>query len=282
MRLSIPLAALTLLFAGPALAQQATDDWDRVVHPESSSIMASVDFGNSLSIAVRCQDGGLDAVLGGLPPVTSGDTRQILLKFGDDAEAYPTSWNVGVNPAIAVSERPAGFARELRQGGRLEVTAPGAGEGGRNLRYVLDLPSAHAVLDQTLTTCGKPLEDPRDAELAALGESGLPGGLGWARPPRADYPTRRVYERGFAVITCLSQADGGLRACEIETEQPRDGGFGQAALDATRRARLENTAQPGQPITTQMIAYRTNFRMESPTEAHQRLTTPTRLAPRRD
>ena len=274
MRILAPILSLAL--TGTAVAQDATDDWDNTVNAEAKLTMASVDFGG-IGIAVRCQDGGLDAVITGLPPVTDAERRTITLKFADDESPRATMWNVAVNPATGVSERPAAFARQLRQGGRLDVVVPGGAEGGRNLRYALDLPSAHAVIDQTLQACGKPLEDARDAELAALGDAGLPGGVNWASPPQPTYPTRRVYERGFAVVTCLSEPDGGLRACEIETEHPRDGGFGEATLDATRRARLENTAAPGQPITPRMVSFRSNFHMESNGEAARRSPHGTRL-----
>lgn len=272
---SLPaLAALAV--AGSALAQDAGDDWDPHTDPEIRMTMASVNFGH-LGIAVRCHDGGLDVVLTGLPP-TEEPRREILLKFPDEETPSPTHWNVGMDRTIAVSERPAGFAREVRKGGRLDVVIPGGAEGGRNLRYALDLPSQHAVLDGVLTTCNKPLDDPRDAELKALGDTGLPGGIGWARPPRPQYPSRDpVYERGFAVVTCLSEAGGGLRGCEVETEHPRNGGFGEATLTATRRARLSNTVNPGEPIPTRLIQFRASYNMESHADAHIRSTTGSRI-----
>jgi hypothetical protein len=277
MRILPALVALSV--AGSALAQDATDDWDPFANPQSRVTMASVDFGN-IGVIVRCQDGGLDAVLTGLPAMEA-ERREILLKFAEDEADYPTQWTVGVDRTMAVSESPSRFARNLRQGGRLDVVVPGGGPEGSNLRYALDLPSQHAVLDQTLTACGKPLEDPRDAELAALDDTGLPGGLGWARPPRPEYPGRiRTYERGFAVVSCLSEPDGGLRACEVDTEHPRDGGFGAATLTATRRARLSNTAEPGQPIAARMIRFRASFNMESVSDSHLRGTGGERGAPR--
>lgn len=265
--------------SGTALAQERSDDWDILVQPENRLTMAYVDFGNALSIGVRCVDGSYEAILTGLPPAPDLDRRVIMLQFADDESAYPTRWNVAIDPAVAVSENPAAFARDLRQGGQVQVTVPEGADDGRNLRYVLPLPSQHASIDQTLQACGKPLEDPRDLELAALGDTGLPGGITWARPPRPSYPDRggRPYVRGFAVVTCLSQPDGSVRACEVEAEHPRDGGFGQSALDSVRRARLENTANPGEAVPMRKILFRADFRMETDTDAALRERTPSRI-----
>ncbi|MES2860058.1 MAG: hypothetical protein V4701_01220 [Pseudomonadota bacterium] len=281
MRLKAFTTLVALASASAALAQDATDDWDSFVQPDNRVTMASVQFTETVSIIVRCQDGGLDAVMTGLPPITGVDRRELMLKFADDETPSPTYWNVGVDPSVGVSERPAGFARQLRQGGRLDVIVPGGGENGRNLRYALDLPTSHAVIDRTLAACGKPIEDPREAAAADLGESGLPVGFVWAQQPRPQYPSgRRVYERGFAVVTCLSEPDGNLTACEVETEHPRDGGFGEATLDATRRARVENSAAPGQPIPPRIVQFRSSYSMESVGDAALRSTRATR-APER-
>lgn len=266
MRMSVLAALAGLLAATPSAGQEAPADWDLLVERSSRVTMAYTDFNNGLSLAVRCVDGGYEAIIAGLPPVADLDRRPLMIQFRDDG-ATPTQWNVAVDPTLAVSERPAPFARDLREGGRLQIVAPGAAEGGRNLRYVLDLPASGASIDRTLEACGKPLVDPRDAELAALGETGLPGGVSWASLPRPSFPSPAVYEAGFAVISCLTEPDGGLRACEIETEHPRDGNFGEAALRATRRARLENTREPGALVPVGRILYRTNFRLESPGES---------------
>jgi hypothetical protein len=262
-----------LLLAVPAAGQEPLEDWDILVDPSNRLTMAYTDFNNGLSVAVRCVDGGYEAVLAGLPPVVGLERRPLTIQFRE-GQASPTLWNVAVDPTIAVSERPASFARDLREGGRLQIVAPGAAEGGRNLRYVLDLPASSTSVDRTLQACGKPLVDPRDAELAALGDSGLPGGVSWASLPRPSFPSTAVYEAGFAVISCMTEPDGRLRACEVETEHPRDGGFGAAALHATRRARLENTDDAAAPVPLRRILYRTNFRLA--TEA-ENLTPPSRL-----
>lgn len=76
----------------------------------------------------------------------------------------------------------------------------------------------------------------------------------WARAPDADrilrnYP-RRALERGQggrAVLLCTSDAGGNL-ACEVESEEPTGWGFGQAALRATRDARLARTDETGRSV----------------------------------
>ena len=44
----------------------------------------------------------------------------------------------------------------------------GGGGEGRNLRHVVTLPPSAAAINEVLTACGKPLTDPRDAEMAAI------------------------------------------------------------------------------------------------------------------
>ncbi|MDP3406018.1 MAG: hypothetical protein Q8S03_15110 [Brevundimonas sp.] len=273
MRLPVSMILVGLLVSTAASAQEAPADWDLLVDPAKKLTMAYTDFNNGLSLAVRCVDGGYEAIIAGLPPAADLDRRPLTIQFGDDQPA-PTQWNVAMDPAIAVSERPAPFARDLREGGRLQIVAPGAAEGGRNLRYVLDLPVSGASIDRTLEACDKPLVDPRDAELAALGDTGLPGGVNWASLPRPSFPSPAVYQAGFAVISCLTEPDGRLRACEVETEHPRDGGFGAAALRATRRARLEDSNAPGAALPLRRILYRTQFRLETESES---LVPPSRL-----
>ncbi|MNR67403.1 hypothetical protein D3C85_1913670 [compost metagenome] len=60
-----------------------------------------------------------------------------------------------------------------------------------------------------------------------------------------------------------------MRDCVVETEHPIDGGFGQAAIEATRRARLRN--KNGGEVPLGMIQYRTNFTMESSPSTGSRL-----------
>ncbi|MDZ4109561.1 MAG: hypothetical protein U1E18_08185 [Brevundimonas sp.] len=242
----------------PALAQDAARDWDMLRDPGKKLTMAYTQFNTGLGIAARCVDESYEAIITGLPSAGEGETRVLQVAFGD-GDLHPQRWNVAVDDTIAVSELPAPFARKLREGGRLRVMIPGGAEGGRNLTHDLTLPASSSSIDETLTVCERPLIDPRDAELADLPEGGLPANLTWARPPRPSFPSRIRYARGFATVLCLTSPDGSLRDCSVEAEHPQDGGFGDAALRATRRARVVNIDAPATAVPPGRILYRTNF-----------------------
>lgn len=261
MKSFLSVCAVLLTLAGPGRAQEAGDDWDFQVDPTTQLTTASLIFDNGLLVAVRCVGSRYDALLAGLPAAPEdAETRELSIQFRD-AEAGTQRWSVGINPQVAVSDLPARFARELREGGRLQVVVPGGGTGGANVRYVLDLPTSSSAIDQTLQACEKPLVDPRDAEIDSLDDEGLPGGVTWAERPRPEYPSGRTYVRGFAAISCLTQADGRLRDCAVESEHPLDGGFGEAALRGVRRARVRATEATDGPLPTRFIIFRTVFRM---------------------
>lgn len=248
---------LAFAVALPALAQDASADWDLANDQRRKLMVAYTQFNNGVGLATRCIDGGFEAVITGLPPAGRISNRPLRIAFGDE-ELVQYSWSVGIDDTIAVSQLPAPFARELRNGGRLRILVPRGAADGRNLMYDLTLPASSASIDQTLTTCNRPLVDPRDAELDALQEDGVPTNLTWAVRPTPRFP-RTNYARGFAVATCVTNPDGTLRDCTIESEHPRDGRFGQATLDAARRARLQNVDQPGSPVPVTRVLYKTNY-----------------------
>ncbi|MGH7018446.1 MAG: hypothetical protein ACREEY_01115 [Brevundimonas sp.] len=252
-------AAVSSLLAPPAQAQEATADWDVNRDPSQKLILAYTAFDNGLGIGARCINGSFQVLISGLPP-EAGATRTLKIAFQDD-DFDDQRWNVAENPTAAISDSPSPLARDMREGGKMQVIVPGGGEGGRNLRYVLDLPASSAAIDEALQACGRPLVDPRDAELDALADDGLPRNIEWSREPEPTYPQGRTYTRGFATVSCLTQPDGRVRDCVVETEHPIDGGFGQAAIEATRRARLRN--KDGGEVSPGMIQFRTNFMMES-------------------
>jgi len=257
------LVLSSVLIAQPVHAQDAAPDWDLIRDERQKLIMAYTVFDVDLGITFRCVDGGYDAVIGGLPPAGDAETRPLTLIFeAREDHPHPQTWNVAVEDTMAVSPLPAPLARQLRTGGRLQIVVPGGAGEGRNLRYDLILPASSSAIDETLTACGWPLVDPRDATLAGLDDDGLPSGLRWTRRPRPSYPSEnRVYERGFAVATCVTQPDGRLSDCVIETEHPRDGGFGEAVLSAARRARVGPADGSNDPLPPTRLMFRTNFRM---------------------
>lgn len=259
MRTSLVALAVAALAASPAAAQDGGDDWDMVREPGEKLVMAYTAFDNGLSIGLRCVDGGYEALIAGLPPAAEEEeSRTLGIAFGDE-EMQTERWNVATNRSVAVGELPAPFARKLRLGGRLQILVEGGAGDGRNLRYALDLPGSASAVDETLTSCGRPLIDPRDAELEALPDSGLPLNMVWEHTPRTEFPSRIRYTGGFAVLTCVTRPDGALVDCVVETEHPRDGGFGEAALRGAARGRV-STAD-GTPVPVRRIMYRTNFRL---------------------
>lgn len=256
MRLIATLCVLSL--AVPAFAQDTPADWDLHRDARQRQVMAYTVFDAGVGISARCTDGNYEAVVLGLPEAP-GDaaTRVIGVAFGD-ADIAMERWNVAINRTVAHSEVPAPFARKLRRGGRLQLVVPDGAGPGRNIRYDLTLPASATAIDETLTTCERPLVDPRDAELADLPEGGLPMGLTWARAPRAEFPNTR-YARGFALITCVTAPDGGLRDCMIESQHPGDGGFGESALRAARRGRVTLGEGVEGPIPVAKVQFRANF-----------------------
>lgn len=258
MRLLRRLAVLPMLaIAGNALAQDEQADWEFRADPRTRTTLAGLATTTGINVVVRCVDGGLEAILTGLPPIDA-EERQIGVGFGEEP-INDQRWNVAIDNTVAVSELPASLARKLREGGQMQLRFVAAGEDGRTIRYVIDLPPSPTAIDATLTACGRPLVDPRDLELEAVGDNGLPADLEWLRRPRPSHPRPMRYTKGFAVVTCMAERDGGLRDCIVETEHPRDAGYGEATVRATRSARLTNTINPDAPIDPERIVFRANY-----------------------
>lgn len=245
------------VIALPALAQDSAEDWDVSRDPARKTVLAYTTFDNGLSVAFRCIDESFNVVIAGLPP-SREDRRMLELAFRDE-EPRQTMWNATTESTVVVGDFPAPLAREFRLGGALKVTVPGGAGDGRNLRFDVELPASASAVDEALTACERPLVDPRDAELEAIGASGLTGGVLWERAPRPRYPSTR-YASGFAVTTCLTTEEGSLRDCVIEMEHPHDGRFGKATLDAARRARVRAEDRT-QPVPVRRVSFRTVFRM---------------------
>lgn len=251
---------LACAVALPALAQDASRDWDLINDPRKKLVVAYTSFDNGVTVATRCADGGFETIVTGLPPAGTATRRPLRIAFGDD-DLFDSQWSVATDDTVAVADLPAPFARRMRAGGRLRILVPNGSLDGRNLLYDLQLPGSSEAVDQTLTACERPLVDPRDAELDALPDEGVPGNISWAVRPRPNYPNTR-YARGFAVITCLTNPNGSLRDCMIESEHPRDGNFGASTLASARRARVQNLAEPGGPVPAGQVLYKVNYVME--------------------
>ncbi len=255
------LAVLALLAgSGVALAQDAPADWDIARDPGRDRVTAAIPVTTGLGLVVRCTRGGYEALIMGLP-AQEGDTRRLDIGFGEH-ELHPETWNVSVDPTIAVSSLPAPFARQLRQGGRMQIRVPNATPDGRAMRHVLDLPPSASAIDETLTACGRPLEDSRDALIEDVGPGGLPAGFVWAEAPRLSYPIGSRVSRAFVVLSCLTTREGELEQCVVEAEHPTGAFFAEAALRGAGRARLQVAGAPDEPLPIRRIIYRTNFNLQ--------------------
>lgn len=251
------LAALTI--ALPALAQDAGDDWD--VRRERDLMIADAIYDSGLGLGVRCQDGGFGVVIVGLPPVDSGNRRTLNIGFGDRTP-YAQTWITTSNPRVALAERPASFARRLREGGAMNVVVPDGAGPGRNLRYVVDLPPSRTAIDSVMAECGIPADDPRDALLSSADPTRLPPGIAWDRAPRAEFPSKAWDNRiggGMAVVSCVTQDDGDLDDCIVESEHPMGVGFGRAAVRAARRASVKRTDGVEGPIGRGYLIFAVSF-----------------------
>ncbi|NJC40213.1 TonB family protein [Brevundimonas alba] len=85
----------------------------------------------------------------------------------------------------------------------------------------------------------------------------------WVRPPAPLYPAlaqSRGIEQGDVRLRCEALASGDLGACEILSETPQGAGFGEAALAATRRARVRPYSIDGLPMDSKMV-FTVRFRM---------------------
>lgn len=261
MRLQVLIPLVLIAACGSALAQDvAEDDWEIVRQPESETVLAYVELSTGLSIGFRCVDGVYAALIAGLPEAPRNARIRTLQISDKEGELHSSVWSVTTDRTAAIADYPASLARGLRDGGPVSIVIPGGGGEGRNLRHNLTLPRSSVAIDETLTACRRPTEDPRDALLPEITESGLPDGVTWARAPRPTYPQTN-YSEGFAVITCVVQPDGAVAQCEVESEHPADGRFGRNALRATDAARINSPGETLGQYAPRMVGFRVNYRM---------------------
>lgn len=260
------IAVAGLLTAGAAMAQgttaPSTDDWDMTRNPSKKAVLAHIGLSSGLTIATRCLDGKFDVMFAGLPAAPGRELTRSLTLTWDEKPERGSTWNVTTDRTVAVADYPAATARQLREGGRLRVTVPNGAGPGRNLTHDVELPPSSAAIAETLSACGKPLEDPRDALLPDVPAGGLSAPAVWARAPQITYPSSSRYAAGYAVVTCVTQADGMLDDCVIESEHPTDGRFGEAVLRSLRRARVDIPGHEAGRLPPQMVGFRATFVMQ--------------------
>lgn len=215
------LAAMPV--AGPAAAQDASDDWELTADPAQRQALATLDFGDNL-VALRCRAGALDMLLTGTP-ATTASYRTVRVTAGAIAGERQIWLTQPGQPFLAPPE-PDRLARQLRPGGELDVRIEAAdGEPAR--RYRLPIPASAASVDQVLTACARPLVEPRDL-LARI-----EGDLAWTTVPTLDFPSvaaSRDIKEGAVRLNCIVGPAGRLTDCRVESEQPAAVGFAESAL----------------------------------------------------
>lgn len=263
-------SALLAVLAAPAVAQEPVQDptdWTLTRVDERKATVAAIDFTTGLGLVARCMDGVYDLIILGLPEAPrETTTRELGVSVGEDGDLRTTLWSVGETRSTAFSRVPAMVARQLAEGGKLQIVIPAAEDQPRT-RYVMDMDPSSTALEQTLTDCGRPLEDPRDREVEGNGQDGLPGGINWVRPPRPRFPMPvdgRSPTLGYVVMSCATQTDGRLTACVAESEQPAGYHLGESVRDSLDRARVRlapDAIASGRTLDGRVILFTVNFRM---------------------
>lgn len=253
MRHAVVGGLLALLWAAPAAAQEAGSEWQLTVDPSKDLTLATASYVTGQTVAVRCQAGVLDVLVIGLPAFRSA-TRYMETTYGaHDTEA--AHWFSSPDGALTYSPAPAMAARRLREGGRLQIAAAVSADANSALgRYNLGLPEGAASIDRVLTACNEPLTKTRDA-LPRWRQARVMSSNMWRRQPEPEIPeaayatTTRI---GFAVLSCVVNADGRPVDCDVEYQSDRRTGFGQSALRAMRTARVDMGA-PNAPRAGELM-----------------------------
>ncbi|WP_439471970.1 hypothetical protein [Brevundimonas sp.] len=147
--------AVGLGLATTAVAQD--DDWEYQEDAARQIWVAAARYDAGQMIVVQCRQGGLTAVLTGLPaseaPLSLRATRA-------DGRASSQTWQPAGAPGAFRSESPGRDVRFMKGGGQYVLRG---GEGASAVRVGFDLPTQSANLDRVLTACGWATEDDRDA-----------------------------------------------------------------------------------------------------------------------
>lgn len=257
-------AALVLLVGGWASGPQEdrSDDWTLTHLADGAGLAAGAMFDNGLTLLVRCQNGVLDLMIGGLPEATGRTGMREIGLATDSDEPRMTTWTVGTQRSVAFSRLPALVARNLAKGGDLQIVVP---TDGRRMRYLMPLDPSSTAIEQVLTSCGRPLVDSRDNGLHGNGQDGLPTPLEWARTPRIEFPTPvgdRSPRTGYVTMTCMVGAQGRLEDCQIEAEHPGGYNLARQVLRGIRSGRVrlnEDGRAAGHPMEGQIVAFSINF-----------------------
>lgn len=248
-RISFRLFGLTLGLslagvAGPATAQTAPNDWERV--DRGGDISATLSAADAPLLSVTCSSGHLVVLIGELPAAAQADrSRGVFIEQGGQTLSMP--WIAGAaDEVLAGAPRP--VARALRRGGRVTLRLT---SGVTPTQYDLDLPTQSAAVAEVMERCDTPLEDARD-DLPPLDYANLE----WLREPVPARPDR-IRQTGLAVVSCVTAANGRLRDCILEAEFPAGVEMGRTATQAYRMARIRGkngeAAPEGQLLTAALL-----------------------------
>lgn len=244
--------------------QIVDQDWVLTAFPARKTVIAVAAFDNGLALALRCVNNALNMTITGLPQAPrSSDTRLLGLSVGDHGPKDGV-WTVATEGGSAFSRIPAMIARQLAEGGPVQIIVP-AEPGGRRTRYEMTLNPSSTAIEQVLTACGRTLVDARASEVEGNGQDGLPPALDWSRSPQPRLPEspRGTASEGYVVLSCLSQADGRATDCLIESEHPQGFNLGRAVVRSVTDARLQLTPEGierGVTLGGRVIVFTTTFR----------------------
>jgi hypothetical protein len=249
MRLAMGVLVAVCLAASGSASGQEGEDWDFGEDRARDLAIAAVTFEN-FGVAVRCMGDSLSVVLTGLP-VDSGE-RPLRVQVGDGPEDAST-WVSARDSTTAFAIWPRALATQLSRGGTLRVQAP---DGDQIRRYAVDLPPSPQSIGKVFQACGRDLR----TDTAAPAQESF-GGLRWRNVPEIRFPGRAEPQPGLAAIQCRVDANGGLRACNAESEFPEGAGFGRyAEMGAHRTGRVEAVV-PGESIEGRSIVFIARYRM---------------------
>jgi TonB family protein len=139
--------------------------------------------------------------------------------------------------------------------------------------------SSPPLAERPRTAAASPaVPDPQENSPAGRGESGSPPAddnrptvitsPDWLRRPSGEevaryYPDRamRLGLEGRAVLSCEVSAAGVLVDCSVTSEEPADGGFGEAALRMTRLFKMRPMTRDGRLVGGSRVRIPINFRL---------------------
>jgi hypothetical protein len=147
--------AVGLGFATAAVAQD--DDWEYQEDAARQIWVAAARYDAGQMIVVQCRQGGLTAVLTGLP---ASEAPLVLRATRADGRASAQNWQPAGAAGAFRSASPGRDVRFMKGGGQYVLRG---GEGAAAVRVGFDLPTQSANLDRVLTACGWATEDERDA-----------------------------------------------------------------------------------------------------------------------